>query len=311
MFPIAFHPIFKHPLPEGHRFPMLKYELLPQQLVHEGIAQKSDFFQPEIIPIETVLRVHTKEYVSDLLQLTLEPKAARKIGFPLSKELVERELRIAQGTIIGAEKAFETKVAFNIAGGTHHAYSNRGEAFCLLNDQAITAQYLLDKKLAKKVLIIDLDVHQGNGTAEIFQKKDNVFTFSTHGKSNYPFKKETSDLDIAFEDNTSDEDFLKTISEIIPKLIEEQKPDFIFYLAGVDILASDKLGKLGCSVDGCKKRDEIVFQNCERYQIPVQVSMGGGYSPEIKTIIEAHTNTYRVAHDIFSRNKSNLYHHSQ
>ena len=277
---------------------MLKYELLPQQLLHEGIALETDFFEPEIIPIETVLRIHTKEYVSDLLDLTLDARAARKIGFPLSKELVERELRIAQGTILGSEKAFETIVAFNIAGGTHHAYSDHGEAFCLLNDQAIAAQYLLDKKLAKKILIIDLDVHQGNGTAEIFQNNDNVFTFSTHGKSNYPFKKETSDLDIAFEDNTSDEDFLKTISEIIPKLIEQQKPDFIFYLAGVDILASDKLGKLGCSIDGCKKRDEIVFQNCERYQIPVQVSMGGGYSPEIKTIIEAHANTYRVAKDI-------------
>lgn len=300
MFPIAFHPIFKHPLPEGHRFPMIKYELLPEQLLHEGIAQKSDFFEPEIVPIETVLRIHTKEYVSDLLDLTLDARAARKIGFPLSKELVERELRIAQGTILGAEKAFETKVAFNIAGGTHHAYSNRGEAFCLLNDQAIAAQYLLDKKLAKKILIIDLDVHQGNGTAEIFQKNDNVFTFSTHGKSNYPFKKETSDLDIAFEDNTSDEDFLKTISTIVPKLIEQQKPDFIFYLAGVDILASDKLGKLGCTIEGCKKRDGIVFENCERNQIPVQVSMGGGYSPEIKTIIEAHTNTYRVANDVFN-----------
>jgi acetoin utilization deacetylase AcuC-like enzyme len=298
MFPIAFHPIFKHPLPEGHRFPMLKYELLPQQLLHEGIAQKNDFFEPEIALIENVLSVHTKEYVSDLLRLTLEPKAARKIGFPLSKELVERELRITQGTIIGAEKAFETKVAFNIAGGTHHAYSNRGEAFCLLNDQAIASQYLLDKKLVKKVLIIDLDVHQGNGTAEIFQKNDKVFTFSTHGKSNYPFKKETSDLDIAFDDNTSDDEFLKTISTFIPKLIEQQKPDFIFYLAGVDILASDKLGKLGCSIDGCKKRDEIVFQNCNRYQIPVQVSMGGGYSPAIKTIIDAHVNTYRAAKDI-------------
>ena len=298
MFPIAFHPIFKHPLPEGHRFPMLKYELLPQQLLHEGIAQKSDFFEPEIIPIETVLRVHAKQYVSDLMDLTLDPKAARKIGFPLSKELVERELRIAQGTIIGAEKAFETKVAFNIAGGTHHAYSNRGEAFCLLNDQAISAKYLLDNKLAKKVLIIDLDVHQGNGTAEIFQKNDNVFTFSTHGKTNYPFKKETSDLDIAFDDNTSDDEFLKTISTIVPKLIEQQKPDFIFYLAGVDILASDKLGKLGCTIEGCKKRDEIVFENCDHYQIPVQVSMGGGYSPEIKTIIDAHANTYRVAKDI-------------
>lgn len=299
MFPIAFHPIYKHPLPEGHRFPMLKYELLPQQLVHEGTALKSDFFEPEICDINHVLAIHTKEYVDDLLNLTLNARAARKIGFPLSKELVERELRITQGTIIGAQKSFETKVSFNIAGGTHHAYSTHGEAFCLLNDQAIASQYLLDNNLAKKILIIDLDVHQGNGTAEIFRNNSKVFTFSTHGKTNYPFKKEISDLDIAFEDNTSDDIFLKTISEVIPKLIETQKPDFIFYLAGVDILASDKLGKLGCTLDGCKKRDEIVFEQCSKYQIPVQVSMGGGYSPDIKTIIEAHANTYRIAKTIY------------
>ncbi|WP_338375969.1 histone deacetylase [uncultured Flavobacterium sp.] len=299
MFPIAFHPIYKHPLPEGHRFPMLKYELIPEQLLLEGTALKSDFFEPEICDINSVLTIHTKEYVDDLLNLTLNARAARKIGFPLSKELVERELRIAQGTIIGAQKSFETKVSFNIAGGTHHAYSTHGEAFCLLNDQAIASQYLLDNNLAKKILIVDLDVHQGNGTAEIFHNNSKVFTSSTHGKTNYPFKKETSDLDIPFEDNTSDDVFLKTISEVIPKLIETQKPDFIFYLAGVDILISDKLGKLGCTLDGCKKRDEIVFEQCSKYQIPVQVSMGGGYSPEIKTIIEAHANTYRVAKNIF------------
>lgn len=299
MFPIAFHSIYRHPLPEGHRFPMLKYELLPQQLLHEGTAHKTDFFAPEKCDIDTVLAIHTKEYVNDLLNLTLDARASRKIGFPLSKELVEREFRIAQGTILGCQKAFETKVAFNIAGGTHHAYSNRGEAFCMLNDQAIGAQFLLDNKLAKKVLIIDLDVHQGNGTAEIFQNNSNVFTFSTHGKTNYPFKKEQSDLDIAFPDGTTDEEFLKTISDVIPKLIEQQKPDFIFYLAGVDILESDKLGKLSCTIEGCKKRDEIVFTICNHYQIPIQVSMGGGYSPEIKTIIEAHANTYRMAKKIF------------
>lgn len=299
MIPIAFHPIFKHPLPEGHRFPMLKYELLPQQLLHEGTAIPTDFFEPELCDLEHVFAVHSKAYVNDLIRLKLDAKAVRKIGFPLSAELVERELRIAQGTIIGAEKAFETKVAFNIAGGTHHAFSDRGEAFCMLNDQAIASQYLLDKKLAKKILIIDLDVHQGNGTAEIFQNNTKVFTFSTHGKSNYPFKKELSDLDIAFDDNTNDDEFLSTIQKVIPKLIEEQKPDFIFYLAGVDILATDKLGKLGCTLNGCKNRDEIVFENCYNYQIPVQVSMGGGYSPEIKTIIEAHSNTYRVAKSIF------------
>ena len=169
----------------------------------------------------------------------------------------------------------------------------------MLNDQAIATQFLLNHKLAKKIVIIDLDVHQGNGTAEIFQNNPNVFTFSTHGKTNYPFKKETSDLDIAFDDGTTDDAFLKTIGDIIPKLIETQKPDFIFYLAGVDILTSDKLGKLSCSLEGCKKRDELVFELCAKHQIPTQVSMGGGYSPNIKTIIEAHSNTYRVAKSIF------------
>ena len=169
----------------------------------------------------------------------------------------------------------------------------------MLNDQAIAAQFLLNHKLAKKIVIIDLDVHQGNGTAEIFQNNPNVFTFSTHGKTNYQFKKEISDLDIAFDDGTTDDAFLKTIGDIIPKLIETQKPDFIFYLAGVDILASDKLGKLSCSLDGCKKRDELVFELCSKHQIPVQVSMGGGYSPDIKTIIEAHANTFRAAKSIF------------
>ncbi|MGO4817258.1 histone deacetylase family protein [Flavobacterium sp. W22_SRS_FP1] len=299
MFPIAFHPIYQHPLPEGHRFPMLKYELLPQQLLYEGTASESNFFQPEVCDLNHVLAIHKKEYVNDLVNLTLDPKAARKIGFPLSKELVERELRIAQGTILCAQKSFETKVSFNIAGGTHHAYSTHGEAFCLLNDQAIASQFLLDNKLAKKILIVDLDVHQGNGTAEIFQNNPNVFTFSTHGKTNYPFKKETSDLDIAFDNDTTDDEFLQTIASVIPRLIETQKPDFIFYLAGVDILASDKLGKLACSVQGCKKRDELVFELCSKHQIPVQVSMGGGYSPEIKTIIEAHANTYRAAKNIF------------
>jgi acetoin utilization deacetylase AcuC-like enzyme len=296
---IAFHPIFKHPLPDGHRFPMLKYELLPQQLLHEGTAQKTDFFEPEKCAIETVLAVHDETYVSNLLQLTIDPKAARKIGFPLSAQLVERELRIAQGTIMGCEKAFQTGVAFNIAGGTHHAFTTHGEAFCLLNDQAIAAQNLLYAKRASRILIVDLDVHQGNGTAEIFRNKASVFTFSMHGKTNYPFKKEQSDLDIALEDGTNDETYLTILKETLPKLIDNHKPDFIFYLAGVDILETDKLGKLSCSLDGCKKRDELVLKLCKQNQIPVQVSMGGGYSPEIKTIIEAHANTYRVARSIF------------
>lgn len=300
MLPIAFHSLYQHPLPEGHRFPMQKYELLPQQLLHEGTAVATDFFEPEIADLKHILAVHEKEYVEQLLNLTLNPKAARKIGFPLSAALIERELRIANGTILGALKSFETGVSFNIAGGTHHAYSNRGEAFCMLNDQAIAANYLLSNQLAKKILIVDLDVHQGNGTAEIFQNNQSVFTFSMHGKSNYPFKKEISDLDIALKDGTTDADFLNQLTATLPKLIEQQKPDFIFYLAGVDILASDKLGKLACTMEGCKKRDQFVLEICKKHEIPVQVSMGGGYSPDIKTIIEAHATTFRVARTVFS-----------
>ncbi len=299
MFPIAFHPIYQHPLPEGHRFPMLKYDLLPKQLLHEGTAEISDFFEPELAKIDDVLAIHSKEYVDSLLNLSLDAKAIRKIGFPLSAELIERELRIAQGTILGCKLAFKYRVAFNIAGGTHHAFSNAGEAFCLLNDQAIGAKYLLNHKLATKILIVDLDVHQGNGTAEIFRKEPRVFTFSMHGKNNYPFKKEQSDLDIPLNDGTTDTEFLSILNENLPKLITSEKPDFIFYLAGVDILKTDKLGKLACTIEGAKERDKIVLSLCKKHEIPVQVSMGGGYSPDIKTIIEAHANTFRVARQIF------------
>ncbi len=299
MIPIAFHPIYKHPLPDGHRFPMLKYDLLPKQLLHEGTAENLDFFEPEICDLQYVLAVHEKNYVDDLLNLTLDSKLARKIGFPLSNELIERELRIAQGTILGCEKSLQHGISFNIAGGTHHAFSNRGEAFCMLNDQAIAAKYLINNNLAKRILIVDLDVHQGNGTAEIFSNNEDVFTFSMHGKANYPFKKEISDLDIELENFTNDDVFLSILNENLPTLIEKQKPDFIFYLAGVDILETDKLGKLSCTIDGCKKRDEIVLSICKKLEIPVQVSMGGGYSSEIKTIIEAHANTYRVARNIY------------
>ena len=299
MLSIAYHPIFQHPLPEGHKFPMAKYELLPQQLILEGIATEMDFFEPKIVDLEHVYAVHARNYVDSLLNLTIDAKSMRKIGFPLSAALIERELRITQGTISGCKMALETGIAFNIAGGTHHAFTDRGEGFCMLNDQAIAARYLLHKKLASKILIIDLDVHQGNGTAEIFENDPNVFTFSVHGQSNYPFKKENSSLDIGLPNFTSDEEYLKTIEEMVPKLIDQEKPDLIFYLSGVDILETDKLGKLSITLAGCKRRDEIVFSSCKKFQIPVQCSMGGGYSPDLKTILQAHANTYKVAADIY------------
>ncbi|WP_298313816.1 histone deacetylase [uncultured Aquimarina sp.] len=299
MLKIAYHPIYKHPLPEGHRFPMIKYELLPKQLLHEGTCIEENFFTPQIPDSRHILAIHTQEYYNELTKLTLDRKAIRKIGFPLSQELVDREVIIADGTIKASEYAIQHGISMNIAGGTHHAYTDHGEAFCLLNDQAIGAKYLLQKQLAKKVLILDLDVHQGNGTAEIFENDDDVFTFSMHGASNYPFKKEQSDLDIPLDNGTEDVDYLKILKEILPQLIEKQKPDFIYYLCGVDILDSDKLGKLSCTINGCKERDRFVLQTCKDLSIPVMCSMGGGYSADIKIIIDAHANTFRLAQEIY------------
>jgi acetoin utilization deacetylase AcuC-like enzyme len=298
MVKIAWDPIYAHPLPEGHRFPMLKYELIPEQLLHEGIITQANLFSPVPVAEAIILRSHARTYWQQLRDLTLPPKEQRRIGFPLSSQLIERELRIAQGTIDGALFAKEFGIAFNVAGGTHHAGSNWGEGFCMLNDQAIAANYLLSTGLQSRILIIDLDVHQGNGTAEIFYKEPNVFTFSMHGEKNFPFRKERSDLDIGLEDGIEDAPFLNLLEDTLPKLLKF-KPDFVFYLAGVDVLKSDKLGKLALSKAACKERDRMVLQFCKDHYLPVQVSMGGGYSPDIKDIVDAHCNTFKVGIDIF------------
>ena len=300
IIPIAFHNSFRLALNENHRFPMEKYELLPQQLILEGTSKIEDFFNPKPASLKHVLRVHEKNYVNRLLKLSLTKNEIRSIGFPLSNDLIDREFLIAGGTISGADKALKTGIAMNIAGGTHHAYPNKGEAFCLLNDQAIAAQYLLDCGQVKKILILDLDVHQGNGTAVIFKNNPNVFTCSVHGEKNYPFRKEKSDFDLPLKDDCTDSIYLQQIKILLPKLYNKVKPDFIFYLCGVDVLKTDRLGRLGMTIAGCKKRDEIVLSFCKENDIPVQCSMGGGYSREIKTIIESHANTFRVAKEIFT-----------
>lgn len=299
MLKIAYRKEYAHPLPENHRFPMEKYELLPEQLLYEGTVAESNFFSPDLLSEAAILAIHKEEYWHKLKNLSLSRKEERRTGFPLSAALVERERIINQGTIDAANFALEYGVAMNIAGGTHHAFSDRGEGFCLLNDIAIAAHYLLKSNKAKKVLVVDLDVHQGNGTAEIFQDNPDVFTFSMHGKSNYPMHKENSDLDIELEDKTDDKTYLKILRENLPRLIDEQQPDFIFFQSGVDVLATDKLGRLGMSITGCKERDKIVFEHCFKNEIPVVASMGGGYSEKIAHIIEAHANTYRLAQDIY------------
>ncbi|MFC4267848.1 histone deacetylase family protein [Polaribacter marinivivus] len=299
MLKIAHHVIYNHPLKEGHRFPMEKYDLLPQQLIYEGTCAEDNFFEPEIPNNKHFFTVHEPEYFFDLLNITLDQKAARRIGFPLSEVLIEREMIIADGTMKASEFALQHGIAMNIAGGTHHAFTNKGEAFCMLNDQAIGAKYLQNKGLVKKVLIVDLDVHQGNGTAEIFKNDHSVFTFSMHGKSNYPFVKEQSDLDIALENETKDDEYLTILKETLPKLINQEKPDFIYYLCGVDVVETDKLGKLSLTIEGCAARDRFVLQTCFDEKIPVMCSMGGGYSKDVNIVVEAHANTFRLAQEIY------------
>ncbi len=298
MFKIAWSNLYPYPVPEGHRFPMEKYELLPYQLKRLGIVSDNQFFEPTSQIIYD-LSVHCPHYLHRLFNNCLTKKEERASGFKQSKLLIEREIQITNGTIEGAVSALKVGVAFNIAGGTHHAFRDRPEGFSLINDQVVASLHLLNNNKSKKILIIDLDVHQGNGTASMLQDESRVFTFSMHGAKNYPFHKVKSDLDIPLQDNTNDNEYLKTLYTTLPQILEKFKPDFAFYLAGVDILEHDSLGRLSCTLEGCKKRDEFVFQILKNHQIPVMVTMGGGYSKDVKIILEAHCNTYRTAANLF------------
>jgi acetoin utilization deacetylase AcuC-like enzyme len=299
MLKIAWHPTYKHNLPSGHRFPMEKYELIPEQLIYENSISAENLHQPDMISDEFLELAHSSEYIDKLNHLNLSAAEIRKTGFPLSQALIDREKIIMQGTVDCALFALEHGVSMNVAGGTHHAFADRGEGFCLLNDMAIASQYLLHQKLAHQILVVDLDVHQGNGTASIFQNNDKVFTFSMHGRHNYPLHKEKSDMDIELEDGTDDSTYLHLLERNFPEVLGNVSPDFVFYQSGVDILSTDKLGRLKVSREGCKKRDRIVIEGCYESKIPLCISMGGGYSERIADIVEAHCNTFRLAQEIF------------
>lgn len=296
---IAFDPIYAHPLPEGHRFPMLKYELIPEQLLYEGTITEDALFAPAPCADSVVLLTHDSDYVQRLKEQTLTAQEQRRIGFPQSPQLTHREWMITQGTIDCCFYALQNGVALNVAGGTHHAFAGRGEGFCLLNDFAVAANFLRQQKLVQKILIIDLDVHQGNGTASIFRGNGAVFTFSMHGKNNYPFAKEKSDLDVELPDGTGDEDYLRLLGHHLPAMVEKVQPDIAFFQSGVDVLQTDRFGKLKVTLQGCKHRDATVFSVLKAAGIPCVVAMGGGYSPQVKTIVEAHCNTFRLAKEIY------------
>jgi acetoin utilization deacetylase AcuC-like enzyme len=299
MLKIAYSPVYKYELPDGHRFPMAKYEVLPEQLLYEGTVVEANFFHPELLDKAVALQTHTEAYWDKLTRVTLSEREVRAIGFPINEKFVTRGRHITQGTVQCALFARQHGVALNIAGGTHHAFADRGEGYCCFNDQAVAANYLLHNHLARKILIVDLDVHQGNGTAHLFRHEPRVFTFSMHGARNYPLRKEQSDLDLHLPDGMPDKPYLLLLHETLPRLLDEVQPDFVFYLSGVDVLETDKLGRLGISRAGCRERDRIVLDLCHRNRVPVAVSMGGGYSHRLADIVEAHANTFRVAQEVF------------
>ncbi|MBI1221057.1 MAG: histone deacetylase [Bacteroidetes bacterium] len=296
---IAWSESYCHPLPEGHRFPMKKYELIPEQLLHQGIVQKEQFFQPEEAALDDLLLVHSESYVQEVIQLKLDPRAMRKIGFPPSAELVAREREITQGTVHCARFALKEGAAMNVAGGTHHAYADHGEGFCIFNDFAVAAAVLLKNKQVNRILVVDLDVHQGNGTASIFEKESSVYTFSMHGKDNYPLHKETSDYDISIATGTTGDAYLSILKNKLPEVLDQSRPDLVFYVSGVDVLEGDKLGKLSLSSEECRERDRMVARFFHKKGIPLVAAMGGGYAPEISRIVDAHCATFEEIQDAY------------
>jgi len=295
MVPIAWHKSYNHPLPSNHKFPMKKYDLLRDQLIAENIVKLSDFFEPKLIQTEDLLSVHSQNYIDKLEALALEKREERKMGFPQSDALIARERRIMEGTRQAADLALQHGLGFNIAGGTHHAFSDRPEGFCLYNDLAITASWLLRSKKSNGVLIIDLDVHQGNGTAEIMRDLAGVFTFSMHGESNYPLQKEVSDFDIGLRDGMNGDEYLNLLTEGLEKIDRSGfQFDFILYQCGADVLASDKFGRLRLEITDCALRDKMVYKFARGKAVPVVAVMGGGYSPDVNQVVEAHMNTFKA-----------------
>lgn len=299
MLKIAYSEVFRYQVPEGHRFPMQKYTLIPERLLNEGTITQENFFAPSKLSEAEILTTHTVEYWHKLRTQTLDRKEARAIGFEMTPELVERGRYIAHATYECALYAKEFGVSLNVAGGTHHSFADHGEGFCVFNDVCVASNLLLDRGEASKILIVDLDVHQGNGNASIMANEPRVFVFSMHGEKNYPFRRPPSDLDIDLPNDTDDETYLSILMDTLPRLIKEVAPDMMFYQSAVDVLATDKLGKLALTMEGCKRRDEFVLTQARDNGIPVAVVMGGGYSEDIEQVVEAHCNTFRVAQRLF------------
>jgi acetoin utilization deacetylase AcuC-like enzyme len=288
---------YTFPLPPGHRFPIGKYELLRRRVVEDGLVPKEFVHDPARASGEALRRVHTDDYVTRLTDGRLTQEELRRLGFPWSEALVERSYRAVGGTCEAAQVALDTGLAMNLAGGTHHAFADRGEGFCVFNDVAVAIRTLQDEGRIRRAAIIDLDVHQGNGTHAIFAGDPSVFTFSMHGSRNYPFAKVAGSVDVELEDGTSDEVYLALLRDTLPRVLAAARPDLVIYLAGADPYVGDRLGRLGLSLDGLARRDAMVLAACREVGIPVTITLAGGYGRNIEDTVRAHLNTVRMALD--------------
>ncbi|HWI20233.1 MAG TPA: histone deacetylase, partial [Vicinamibacterales bacterium] len=275
--------------------PMAKYSKLRERILAEGIVAAGDLHEAPAATLDELRLVHGGSYVDAVVNGTVPPDIQRRIGFPWSPQMVERSRRSVGATIAASRIAVDEGVSANLAGGTHHAFADRGEGFCVFNDVAVAARVLQQDQHARRIAVIDLDVHQGNGTAAIFHGDESVFTFSMHGDKNFPFKKEHSDLDVALPDGTGDDEYLGLLRRHLPEVLNRHQPDFVFYLAGADPYEGDRLGRLKLTIDGLRERDRIVLGECSRAGLPVAVSMSGGYAEDVDAIVSIHTNTIRTA----------------
>ena len=295
---VFYTPRYYADIGEGHVFPIRKFELVRDRLLAEGALKPSEIVEPREAAVEDVLLVHAEDYVTRLRAGALDARELRRLGLPWSKALVRRSFLATSGTIGASRAALEAGAASNLAGGTHHAFPDRGEGFCVLNDVAIAIRALRRDRLIRRASIVDLDVHQGNGTAFIFESDAEVFTFSMHGAKNYPLFKQRSSLDVELPDGTGDDEYLETLARHLPRAFEHA-PEIVFYLGGADPYAGDKLGRLSLSIDGLRQRDETVLRECRERGVPVATVMSGGYAADIDDTVEIHCNTIRAVKRVF------------
>jgi acetoin utilization deacetylase AcuC-like enzyme len=286
-------------LPAHHTFPIQKYRLIRERLLAEGTLRTEELLEPTLVDPSDVRLVHTGDYWERLTLGTLSASTIRRMGLPWSEALVRRSQASVQGTLTAARIAIRERVAFNLAGGTHHAFPDRGEGYCVLNDIAVAVRCLQRDGWMQRMAIIDCDVHQGNGTAAIFTHDPDVYTFSLHGAKNYPLVKVPGSLDIGVPDGTGDEEYIRTLEPVVARILAEFRPGLVFYLAGVDPHERDRLGRLRLTHEGLRRRDEVVFQACSGAGVPVAVTLGGGYGQDIQDTVEAHCNTVRAARAVF------------